>query len=175
MTYGYPVLGDIEMLAGSPREAEAILVELCGRLERTGSWNHLATRAADLAEALCSEGRYDDAQRWADVSAIRSANGDLATAIRLTAVQSTLFAASGDPESAMRSARRAVGLAATTDALNLQGKALTALSTALSARGDDLGAREAIDQAKNAYEAKGNLAALAAMPDVGRQETLKAR
>ena len=175
MTYGYPVLGDIEMLAGNPREAEAILVELCGKLERTGSWNHLSTRAADLAEALCAEHRYDDAQRWVDVSATRNANDDLATAIRLAAVQSTLFSASGDLESAVRSARRAVGLAATTDALNLQGKALTALATCLSARGDDAGARAAVGQAEEAYRAKGNLVGIAAISEVGRQETLKAR
>ncbi len=149
---------DIEMLAGRDAVAESVLRDLCSSLERIGDWNHLSSRAADLAHVLCRQGRYHEAHEWAKTSNRRSARDDLATQIRLQSALAMIASGLGKPREAIRLGRRAVQLAQGTDALNLQARARLALAEVVRPSDDERASRLVVE-AYEIYEKKGNTAA----------------
>ncbi len=56
--------GAVEMFAGSPDLAEDALRTSCTALELHGQTAVLATRGAELADAICEQGRYEEAEAW---------------------------------------------------------------------------------------------------------------
>ena len=58
----------VEMLAGEPREAERELRSGYADLEKMGEKGYLSTVAAELAQALYEQARYDEAERFTHVS-----------------------------------------------------------------------------------------------------------
>ena len=76
-TFSAAILGDVEFLAGDAIAAEATLRWLCGELEQTRGFSHLASRAGDLAEALYRLARFDEASAWIDVAERHSAADDV--------------------------------------------------------------------------------------------------
>ena len=155
------MLGEIELLAGNAAAAESVLRDLCDSLERIGDWNHLSSRAADLAEAICAQERYDEAERWTRVSELRGASDDVATQIRLRSAQAKISAGRGDISEAEAMGRRAVHLAERTDALNLHANALIGLAEVLRLDARVAEASILVEEALHLYEQKGNTVAAA--------------
>ena len=130
----------IELLAGNPQEAVAILRWGCDKLEELGFQSIRATISAFLADALCVAGDLAEARRFAEVAAQSGADDDVVTQVMWRVAVSKADGSSQLAEEAWR-------LAAQTDYPDLKARALLALGEGAEAR--------------RIYEAKGNVAAVA--------------
>ena len=154
-------LAAVELAAGFPEAAEQALREACELLQEQGRSAVLATRAAELANALYEQGRHDEAADW--VSSARDAAGedDLDAALTRRPVEAKVQARKGDLIGAEKLARATVDLAARTDALNRRADAQLALAEVLELSGRAAEAQEHIGEALQLYALKGNVAAAA--------------
>ncbi len=150
------------LLAGDTEAAEAELRWGYDTLRSMGERAGLSTVAAYLARVLLVQERYAEAEELTAESEAQAASDDLASQIAWRAVRALCRAAVRDADEALALARTAVELAEGTDDLELLGFAHTALSRAIAARGDDVGAREEAERANAAYRAKGDLVSPAA-------------
>jgi tetratricopeptide (TPR) repeat protein len=133
------IAADIELLAGQPDEAVAILRWAMDSLREMGVTSVGATVAAFLADALASAGSNEAARRHAALAEETSDKTDIVNQVMWRVA---LARATGD----RRPAREAVALAEATDSPDLKARAY-------AAAGD-------LDRARAAYEAKGNVAAV---------------
>jgi DNA-binding SARP family transcriptional activator len=150
------VFGAVEMLAGAPALAEEALRRCCELLEREGHTQVLATRAAELAEALYAQGRYDDSDAWTRKARESSGQDDLDAALAWQPVHAKLLAVQGMHDDAEAQARRAVGMAAATDGLNRKANTQLALAEVLRLAGRDDDASDAVKEAIEIFDMKGN-------------------
>jgi ATP/maltotriose-dependent transcriptional regulator MalT len=134
------VAAEIEMLAGNPGEAVAILRWACDLLDELGIHSIRATTGAFLADALSASGDFREARRYAAEAARHGAPDDVVTQAMWRIARSK---ADGDSELAEEAGR----LAEQTDYPDLKARALIAL-------GD-------VTEARRIYEEKGNVAAVA--------------
>jgi tetratricopeptide (TPR) repeat protein len=149
--------GAIEMLAGAHELAEEALGEACTELQRHEQVQVLATRAAELADALCEQGRYEEAKTWIRVARESAGSDDLDAAFASHYAHAKVFARLGAIEEAERLAREALDLVVRTDALNRHGDSLLLLAEILHLQGQEDQALENIHCALRLYEQKGNL------------------
>ena len=133
------IAADIELLAGQPDDAVAILRGAMDSLREMGVTSVRATLAAFLADALASAGSDEEARRYAALAEEMSEETDIVNEVMSRVA---LARATGD----RRAAREAVALAEATDSPDLKARAH-------AAAGD-------LDRARAAYEAKGNVAAV---------------
>ena len=103
--------GDIELLADDPAAAETVLEAACDALASAHDQNSLATRAADLAEALYRQGKLERADHWAATSEAKAAADDLRAQPQWRSVRAKLLARSRAFVEAEALAREAVRLA----------------------------------------------------------------
>ena len=101
----------IEMLAGDPAAAETSLRSGFEALKQMGEQAFLSTTAAFLARAVFAQGRVDEAEELAQLSAQLAAPGDLLTQVLWRGVQARVLARRGRLEDAEALAREAVALA----------------------------------------------------------------
>jgi DNA-binding SARP family transcriptional activator/tetratricopeptide (TPR) repeat protein len=148
----------IELLAGDAASAAHILRESCETLYRLGDHANLATRAADLADALRILGHAEEAQQWCALAEETGAADDLATQIGWRSTKAKLLAQRMTLKEAERLAREAVGMAEATDALNNHAKTLLDLAEVLRLAGRAEEAREAAEEALILFGRKGNIA-----------------
>jgi tetratricopeptide (TPR) repeat protein len=156
----------IELLAGDPKRAETVLRASCERLREMSAYAALATRAAQLAEALYQQDEYEEAREWTVISERYSGPHDIGAQLSWRGVRAKALARGGEVEVGEELARRGLDLAARTDALNQHAKALVDLAEVLQAGGRPLEARTEVEQALELYERKGNL------PDAARAKKL---
>ena len=149
--------GAIEMFAGAPELAEEALRKACAALQREEQTAVLATRAAELADAICEQGRYEDAETWTRLARESAGSDDLDAAFAWRYVQAKVLARLGAVDEAEQLAREAVDLVARTDALNRHGDSLLALAEILHVQGSEDEALENIRGALGLYEQKGNV------------------
>jgi class 3 adenylate cyclase len=149
----------VEMLAGRPEAAEEVLRRGYERLEQAGEKALLATTAAMLAQAIYSQGRYDEAQVYCDVSRGAAASEDLSVQIVSRGVQATILARRGRIDEAKALGDEAVQLAAETDLLNYHGDALVDLAEVLHLGDRPTEAAEKLAAAQKLFELKGNRSA----------------
>jgi class 3 adenylate cyclase/tetratricopeptide (TPR) repeat protein len=133
------VAAEIESLAGRPLEAVAILRWAHDELNKMGATSVMSTIAAFLADALATEGSYEEAIRYAEISKAHAAGADVVIQVLWRVARAK---AGGDSDLA----RQAVELARPTDYPDLKARALLAV-------GD-------LDGAAREYRRKGNTAAL---------------
>jgi DNA-binding SARP family transcriptional activator len=168
------VLGAIEMLAGSPEAAERALRQSCESLQQSRQTAVLATRAAELADAIYAQGRYDDAESWTRVARNSAGADDLDAALSWQPVEAKILARQGSIEAAEQLARDTLELVSRTDALNRHGDSLLALAEVLRIADRHDEALEVTRAALPLYELKGNLAsanrARALLPDAALAE-----
>jgi predicted ATPase/class 3 adenylate cyclase len=150
-------LATVEMLAGDPAAAERNLWQVYRTLEEAGETGNLSTVAAQLGDALCAQGRFEDAEEYTQISEEASARDDYQSQILWRAVRAKAIANIGRLAEGEQLAREAVALAANTDDIDLHGDALMALAEVLQLgkRRDE--AVPVIQQALRLYEQKGNL------------------
>jgi class 3 adenylate cyclase/tetratricopeptide (TPR) repeat protein len=152
------VSGAIELLADDPVAAERELRWGYERLEAMGEKIDLPGVAGQLAEALYRQGRYAEAERFADIGA---QVGPASIRIRYRNPRAKLLARRGQFERAESLAREMVRLAEGDDNLNSHGHALMDLAEVLCLAGRSDVAAPFVHKAIALYERKGNLVSAA--------------
>jgi predicted ATPase len=152
----------VELLAGNPAAAEESLRTGYRTLEEMGERAFRSTTAALLARAILEQGRDEEAEDLAEVSARLAASGDLLTQVLWRRVRARVLARRAEIQEAEGLAREAVAIAEATDFVNYRADALLDLSQVLEAcrKGDE--AVSAACGALDLYELKGNVVAAAA-------------
>ncbi|MGH2766939.1 MAG: ATP-binding protein, partial [Actinomycetota bacterium] len=147
----------IHMLAVDPAEAERAYRKTYEALERAGERGMLSTTAAELAQAVYEQGRFDEAERYAVISEDAGASDDVATQLPVLGLRAKLAARRGASEEGEAQATRAVRLADTTEAPNLRGHARLDLAEVLRVAGRAAEASAALDEAIRLFDTKGNV------------------
>jgi predicted ATPase/class 3 adenylate cyclase len=152
----------VEVLAGNPAAAETSLRSAYRALEEMGERAFRSTIASSLAWVILEQGRDEEAEALAELSARLGAPGDLLTQIRWRRVRARVLARRAEIQAAEALAREALAIADTTDFVNERADALIDLSHVLeeSRRCDE--AVAAASAAVHLYELKGNVVAAAA-------------
>jgi class 3 adenylate cyclase/tetratricopeptide (TPR) repeat protein len=151
------IAAEIEKLAGQPGEAVSILRHAFETGREMGATSAAATMAAFLADALCLDGKLDQAGEAARFSEEHAPASDVVTQVLWRAARARALAAE-NPETAETLAREAVAAARQTDYPDLEGRALSALGQVLGS-GDEQ--ESLLAEARELYERKGNVAAAA--------------
>jgi class 3 adenylate cyclase len=151
--------GPIELLAGDPVAAERELRQDFDTLTQMGEKNYIGTIAAYLAEALYRQDRVEEAMVFAEFSQATSAEDDLAGQYLWRQVQAKVLARRGNVDAGTRLATEAVALTRQSDDPTDQANALVDLAEIhqLAGRGED--ALDALRQALDRHQAKGNIPA----------------
>ena len=151
----------VELLAGNPAAAERSARAAYRTLEEMGERYFRSTMAATLAVAILEQGRDEEAEEFATLSAQLAASGDLMTQVLWRRVRARVLARRAEIEAAEPLAREAVTIAEATDFINDRADALVDLSHVLEAarRGNE--AVDAASRALHLYEQKGNMVAAA--------------
>jgi class 3 adenylate cyclase/tetratricopeptide (TPR) repeat protein len=151
---------DIEQLAGQPGEAVSILRHAFETLQQMGAMSTTATMAAFLADALSQDGQHKQADEAARFSEEHAPASDVVTQVlwRMARARARLEQESAAAEEL---ARHAAALARDTDYPDLKARTLTCLAQVIGP-GDEQSSL--IAEAREAWERKGNVAAVARLP-----------
>ena len=148
---------DVELLAGDPAAAVELGEEGCRMLEELGEKGFYAYAAGKLARALYALDRLEEDEAWARRAAELAASDDAFTQMVWRQVRAKVLARKGKLADAERLAREAVAIGEETDWLEGLGDAYGDLAEVLSFAGRQAAAAEALEQALDRYERKGNL------------------
>ena len=151
------VASDIEMLAGDPGTAEAHLRAGYEALHGMGDRGLLATVAAALARAIYAQGRYEEAERFTEISEELDGRGNIASQIGWRATRGKVLAHRHDFEQAESLAREAVAIAEKTDDLTQRGRALLDLAEVLELAHRNDEAAQLVETALDLFDQKGNV------------------
>ena len=147
----------IHMLEGRPADAEAGFRRCCELASQTNQVAVLASRAAELADALYEQGRFEEAGDWADLAEESAGDDDIDAALSIKPIRARILARQGAIHEAEQLANDALTLAASTDAVGRQADSFLALGRVrmLAGRVDE--ALDALQSARHLYERKGNV------------------
>jgi DNA-binding SARP family transcriptional activator len=149
--------GMIELLAGDPAAAERELRPGFDLFSEAGENSLLVSRAAELAEAIYRQGRYEEAERLTQTSETLADPADAHAQVRWRAVRAKTLARRGAVEEAERLAREAVALSAKTDGIDeLQAGSRMDLAQVLLTTGRAARAVPFVREALELYERKEN-------------------
>jgi predicted ATPase len=152
-------LGQTELLAGDPAAAEQWLRWGCGILERMGERGLRSELAANLARALCAQGRDDEALHLAEQSGELAFRDDLYAQVERRGPLATVLARRGRQQEAERLAAEAVAMARRSDMLTMQANALLDQAGVLRLGGAAEQAVPLLREAEALAGRKGNLVA----------------
>jgi DNA-binding SARP family transcriptional activator len=153
------VLAEIELLADRPSAAEESLRKGCEALEAMHEEAFLASRAAELAEAIYRQSRYDDAETWVSVAEEHAPADDIGAHFLASAVRAKILARRELFAEAETLAREALALAEQTDSLNYRAKGWIDLADVLRLASKLNEAATSIRSGLDCLERKGNIAA----------------
>jgi DNA-binding SARP family transcriptional activator len=149
--------GMLELLAGDYNAAERVFRQSCETFERHEQWALLATRAAELAEALHAQSTLTEAEHWANVARQHASESDISAQFLSRAVHAKVLARQGALDDAEAHARGAVALAERTDAVNQQGYVWLSLAEVLRIAGSSEEASTCAASAADLFSRKGNV------------------
>jgi class 3 adenylate cyclase/tetratricopeptide (TPR) repeat protein len=149
--------GHIEMLAGDATQAETELRKGYDALAEMGEVGFRCTIAAQLANALCAQGRWDEASQFAEFVEVTAAVDDVTAQIEWRGARAKILAHSGAFEEAERLAREAVDMAARTEYLISHGDAVFDLGGVLASSHKIDDAVRVFRDALGLFEQKGNV------------------
>jgi DNA-binding SARP family transcriptional activator len=152
------VEGGIHILAGRLEAAEEALRATCETCIATNELAQLASRAAELADVLFDEQRYDEAERWMDISRKNSGPEDRDAQSSWRSVAARLAARNGDHKRAEELAQEALEIVQATDAINHQAKVLLSFGEVRRLAAQHEKALELVQRAVDLYLLKGNAA-----------------
>jgi predicted ATPase/class 3 adenylate cyclase len=152
----------VELLTGNQAAAETSMRNAYRTLEEMGERAFRSTTAASLALLIVEQGRHEEADALAEVSAQLGAAGDLLTQIRWRRARARVLALRMKFPAAEACAREALAIAEKTDFTNERADALIDLSHVFEASRRRDEAVAAASEALHLYELKGNLVATAA-------------
>jgi class 3 adenylate cyclase/tetratricopeptide (TPR) repeat protein len=149
--------GPLEQLAEEPAAAEKELRPACEFFQARGEQGLLSTLAAFLAQALYTQGRFDEARRWIDVSRETATSDDYDAQAWWRSAQAKLLARGEEFDEAESVARAAIEFIDRSDELDNQAHMRLSLVEVyrLAGRPDD--AIPVLDEAIARFEQKGNL------------------
>ena len=147
---------DVCLWAQDWTRGEEVLLEGYEMFERMGMKNYLATREAELGEAVFRQGRLDEAERRSVESERLGSSDDLYNRMAWMKLRAKVLAARGELEGARALARQAVESAAGVGFLDDAALTWLDLCRILGAAGDPE-ARAAAAEALVLFERKGNL------------------
>jgi tetratricopeptide (TPR) repeat protein len=148
------ILGHLELIAGDFRAAEPALRESCGTLERFNDWAGLSTTAADLAQALYGQDRFEEAEAWTEVAATRARSDDLSAQFSWRAIRAKLEARAGNMKEGTKLGFEALEIVERTDALMQHGEVLLDLAETLRLAGRLEEASDCVDSALRLFAKK---------------------
>ena len=152
---------EIASLAADHEAAARHLRRLCDLLEEHDQRFYLSSAAPMLGRELCSLGRHDEAEHWAQRGRKLDVRQNALGEALWRQVQALVHANRGHYTEADALAREAVALTQHMDGLNYQGDALCDLAEVLHAAGRTEEAATTLGQALERYELKKNLAMVA--------------
>jgi class 3 adenylate cyclase/tetratricopeptide (TPR) repeat protein len=152
-------LGQTELLAGDPAAAERWLRWGSGILERMGERGLRSELSANLARALCAQGRDDEALQLAELSGELAFRDDLYAQVERRGPLATVLARRGRQQEAERLAAEAVAMARRSDMLTMQANALLDQAGVLRLGAAAERAAPLLREALALSERKGNLVA----------------
>ena len=145
----------IELMAETPGNAEPGLTDAYTLLERCGERSRLATVAALLGRVLCAQHRYEEAERYCQISEEASSSDDVVTQVLWRATRARVLAHEGAGPLADELAGAAVTLAQETDFLMLHADAVRDRAAVRTSLGRLDAAARGFDAAIALYERKG--------------------
>ena len=117
-----PTSANIRTLAGDHAGAEEVLLERRAALRRSGDMGTLSTRAAELADALYRQCRYDEARTWIETAQTLAGDDDPTVQPIWRSVRAKLVARQGAALEAERLLSEAMALVDQTECLNRRAK-----------------------------------------------------
>jgi len=156
-TFSRANLGDVELLAGDPVAAEGHLRRAYEALEEVRETGFLSTMVLRLANAVCAQGRFAEAEEYTRVGEEVSAADDYASQVLWRTARAKAIANQDRLAEAEDLAREAVRLAQDTDDVSKQADALKSLAEVLALAGRRDEAVPQLEEALSLYERKGNL------------------
>jgi Flp pilus assembly protein TadD len=150
------------MLAGDPEAAERELRRDYQALTEMGERYLLSTLASELARAVYTQGRYDEAFELTRTAEELSAADDITSQALWRMVRGKVLARRGQAEEAAAVASEAVELMRQTDASVVRDEGLMDVAEAMRLAGQSALAREYLEEALGLFERKGNLVSAAA-------------
>jgi class 3 adenylate cyclase/tetratricopeptide (TPR) repeat protein len=150
------VTGQIELIAGDPERAETVVRRGYEELAEMGERGYLSTAAALLARAICLQRRYEEAERFVEISEETSGVEDRMNDVLCAGVRARIAAERGELDEAQTFAKKAVATAAEGDAVWLHGEALLDLTQVLALAGRPEEPLHAARQALRLFEEKGD-------------------
>jgi predicted ATPase/class 3 adenylate cyclase len=160
-TFVSEAAGFVETLAGDHAAAERALRVGHDEVARIGDLGYQSTAAALLAQAICAQGRFDEAEGFCQIAKEIGAEDDLATQVIWRSAEAKILASRGDTSGAADLARVAVELAEQTDDINMIADALIDLAGVISTAGDSAEVIDARRRAHALYLQKGNMVSAA--------------
>jgi tetratricopeptide (TPR) repeat protein len=154
LAFGTQISGLIELLADEPSAAEQQFRQGYEKLEEMGERPYLATQAALLARSLYTQDRYEEAERYTELSETAS-DGDEASKAEWGPTRARVMARRGEIEPAEHLAREAVAIAKMGDDVISTANSLMGLAEILLLSGRAEQAHEPIEEAFKLYEGKG--------------------
>ena len=148
----------MEVLAGDLAAAERELRGSYSQLEQLGERSVPLDHRGDARPRLCEQGRFDEAEPYAVISAETALPEDLASQVIWRGAQARVLAARGEASSETL-ARESVELAGRSDWIDLHADALTDLADVLRLLGRPQDATEPLKRAIDLYERKGSVVA----------------
>ena len=149
--------GYLEMYAGDAAAAEREAFESYRFLERGGNRVWLSSLAGMLAQITYAQQRWTEAERYVQIAAEAADSSDIDAQIRWRGVGARLLARDGRLTDAHRVASEALGLAQTTDFLDMHADAFVVYAEVLTLQSRRVEAEAALDTARGLYERKGNI------------------
>ena len=128
-------------------------------LKRIGEKSHFSSYATLLAQAVYAQGRYEEAEEFAQEAAQAARPNDVHSQIIWRSTTAKVLARRGELDAAESLASEAVGLAEAGDFLQSHAEARMDLAEVLELSGCGEEAAEAVRRAVALYEAKGNIPA----------------
>jgi tetratricopeptide (TPR) repeat protein len=147
--------GHVELLAGSPKSAEALFREVWDRYGQIGERGFRSTIGTMLADALVQLERDGEADAVLAELETFVAPDDFDPQVRLRSLRAAILARRSELEDAERLARDAVEIVGRTDYLKAAGDANMALASVLDAAHRSNEAKEVWRSALDLYERKG--------------------
>ena len=151
---------EIETLAGDLDAAERELRTGYSMLEEMGERGVRSTVAGFLADVLSLKGNDGDAHTFVEIARETAAETDVVPQVLWRRALARTLARRGDAEGAEELVRCALVLGEETDFLGLRAGTLIAVGTVLREAGRSEEAAASVDQARELYVRKGNIAAI---------------
>jgi class 3 adenylate cyclase/tetratricopeptide (TPR) repeat protein len=150
------ILSLIELLVGDLAAAERGLREAHDVLDETGETGFLSSVTSMLADVLCEQERFDEAEEIARRAIEISSPDDIDPLTRAKGVLALARARAGDAVGAEAIALEAVELSRSTDLIMILCDALRRLGQVLNASGKTEAGARALGEALALYDRKGN-------------------